>query len=329
MAVVPFAARSWVVAAALVLATLPSGTATALSTRRGTPETATVSVVPGPGKGTVVLPLGDSITYGCGDNCTSNCSPVLPCADCTTNGTYTPCARFLLHQAFKCLPAPATGNPTPVHAAEANTVSSKQHPPLPPSQHGRPAVRGARSQQSNTTPKTLTPYLLKNALSRHTSSAVPFPMHQQGLALGLFTAHWGCAELTLSCAVATTRAASANHTEGLVQAVAMWAPYARQASLVLLHIGTNDILQNDYPSPDAASADMAAQLAGLLDLIKAEAPSAHVLVASIISFAPTRYYQSFNAQADAYNAAVPSVVAAFSSGGGKATFVDMANGPEG
>ena len=39
-----------------------------------------------------VLPLGDSITYGCGDNCTSSCSAALPCVDCLQNGSYTPCA---------------------------------------------------------------------------------------------------------------------------------------------------------------------------------------------------------------------------------------------
>ena len=42
-------------------------------------------------------------------------------------------------------------------------------------------------------------------------------------------------------------------------------------------------------------------------MIRALAPRSHILVASIISFAHTPQYEAFNAQVEAYNAAVPMV----------------------
>ena len=42
-------------------------------------------------------------------------------------------------------------------------------------------------------------------------------------------------------------------------------------------------------------------------MIRALAPRSHILVASIISFAHTPQYEVFNAQVEAYNAAVPMV----------------------
>ena len=72
-----------------------------------------------------------------------------------------------------------------------------------------------------------------------------------------------------------------------MQAVALWAPFAAKADAILLHIGTNDLLQNNYPTAAVAAADMAGQLAELLAVIRAEAPRATAYVASIISLAPS------------------------------------------
>ena len=118
--------------------------------------------------------------------------------------------------------------------------------------------------------------------------------------------------------------ASPNHTEGLVQAAQLWGPFATKANAILLHIGTNDILQNEYSNSSVAAADMAAQLAVLLAQIYQLAPQATVYVASIISFAATEEYAAFNEQVAAFNELIPVVVKGYISGGGKARFVDMA-----
>jgi lysophospholipase L1-like esterase len=117
---------------------------------------------------------------------------------------------------------------------------------------------------------------------------------------------------------------SPGHTEGLVQAAGLWGSFAARADVILLHIGTNDILQNQYVSPAAAAADMGGQLAGLLALIHQLAPRAMTCVASIISFAPTEQFAAFNAQVAAYNSAIPFIVDGYIAGGGRAAFVDMA-----
>ena len=49
------------------------------------------------------------------------------------------------------------------------------------------------------------------------------------------------------------------------------------------------------------------QLSELLAVIHVHAPLSQILVASIISFAHTPKYEAFNAQVEAYNAAVPLV----------------------
>ena len=258
-----------------------------------------------------VMPLGDSITYGCGDNCSSLCTPTLPCADCLTNGSYTPCAlcssgyrlplwrRLTTASIDPIMVGPLTGGP-----ADA---------PLTATHHaGWPGIR-------------------------------------------------------------ISGTASPDHTMGLVQAadiVGGWGVFAAQSEVILLHIGTNDILQNEYANASAAAADMGAsrstaqqrqldlsatslclvfchcpfelpmltesvcsaclvyllplacaslsdpvtslpppglQLSELLTVIHVHAPLSHILVASIISFAHTPKYEAFNAQAEAYNAALPLV----------------------
>jgi len=79
---------------------------------------------------------------------------------------------------------------------------------------------------------------------------------------------------------------------------------------VLLHIGTNDVGQNDNLSQAPA------RLSALIDKIRTGAPNADVFVASIIPFAdPTA-----EARVRTYNAAIPGVVA---SKGSKVHFVDM------
>lgn len=210
----------------------------------------------------VVLPLGDSITYGCGDNCTSKCSDVLPCVDCLKNRTYTPCAR----------------------------CSS-----------GYRLLLWRRLLASGITP------IMVGPLSEGPEGA-PAPAVQ----------HAGWPGIRIS------GSASPGHTEGLVQAAQLWGPFAAKAHAILLHIGTNDILQNEYSNSTAAANDMAAQLTVLLAQIHRLAPQATVYVASLISFAPTEEYVAFNEQVAAFNTAIPSVVDAYLAGGGKALFVDMA-----
>jgi lysophospholipase L1-like esterase len=82
---------------------------------------------------------------------------------------------------------------------------------------------------------------------------------------------------------------------------------------VLLHIGTNDVIQND----DLANAP--ARLSALIDHITAAAPNATVYVATIIPFAdPTD-----EAQAEAYDAAIPGIVQAKAAAGRHVQLVDL------
>ena len=86
-----------------------------------------------------------------------------------------------------------------------------------------------------------------------------------------------------------------------------------QPHTVLLHIGTNDILQND----DVANAP--SRLSGLIDHITATLPSAEVLVAQIIPLANSGQ----NAEVRTYNAAIPGIVSAKVSAGKHVHLVDM------
>ncbi len=82
---------------------------------------------------------------------------------------------------------------------------------------------------------------------------------------------------------------------------------------VLLHIGTNDMIQGI----DLANAPT--RLGGLIDKITATRPDARVLVASIVPLATA----SQEASVRAYNAAIPGVVQARASAGKHVSFVDM------
>jgi lysophospholipase L1-like esterase len=82
---------------------------------------------------------------------------------------------------------------------------------------------------------------------------------------------------------------------------------------VLLHIGTNDILQND----DVANAP--ARLSALIDHITATVPTAEVFVAQIIPLANS----SQNAQVQTYNAAIPGIVSSKVAAGEHVHLVDM------
>jgi len=85
----------------------------------------------------------------------------------------------------------------------------------------------------------------------------------------------------------------------------------QQPHTVLLHIGTNDVSQN-YDLPNAPN-----RLSALIDHITATAPSAEVFVAQII---PLSYNQS---QVNAFNAAVPNIVANKQAAGKHVHLVDM------
>ncbi|MFI5910873.1 AbfB domain-containing protein [Dactylosporangium sp. NPDC051541] len=79
---------------------------------------------------------------------------------------------------------------------------------------------------------------------------------------------------------------------------------------VLIHLGTNDVIQN-YNLSGAP-----ARLSGLIDKVRAAAPNADVFVASIIPLADA----AREANASAFNAALPGIVAGK---GAKVHFVDM------
>ncbi|MFL6073608.1 MAG: cellulose binding domain-containing protein [Mycobacteriales bacterium] len=82
---------------------------------------------------------------------------------------------------------------------------------------------------------------------------------------------------------------------------------------VLLHIGTNDVIQND----DLANAP--ARLSALIDHITATAPDAEVFVATIIPLASA----SAEAAVRTYNAAIPGIVQSKASAGRHVHLVDM------
>jgi hypothetical protein len=82
---------------------------------------------------------------------------------------------------------------------------------------------------------------------------------------------------------------------------------------VLLMVGTNDILQ-DYQLDTAPD-----RLSSLLDEITTVLPNANVLVASV----PPLVDPTDNAQAQAYNSAIPGIVAAEQSQGRRVSFVDV------
>jgi len=86
-----------------------------------------------------------------------------------------------------------------------------------------------------------------------------------------------------------------------------------QPHTVLLHIGTNDILQND----DVANAP--ARLSALIDHITAAVPTAEVFVAQIIPLANS----SQNAQVRTYNAAIPGIVSNKVAAGKHVHLVDL------
>jgi lysophospholipase L1-like esterase len=84
-----------------------------------------------------------------------------------------------------------------------------------------------------------------------------------------------------------------------------------QTDVILVHAGTNDILQNGTAA--AASARLDALLNGLVTL----RPNANVIVASIIPIT------SRNSTVQAYNATIPGKVSALSASGRHVTFVDQ------
>jgi lysophospholipase L1-like esterase len=86
-----------------------------------------------------------------------------------------------------------------------------------------------------------------------------------------------------------------------------------QPHTVLLHIGTNDVLQNNNV------ANAPARLSALIDHITATAPTAEVFVAQIIPLSNSGQ----NAQVRTYNAAIPGIVSGKVSAGQHVHLVDM------
>jgi lysophospholipase L1-like esterase len=86
-----------------------------------------------------------------------------------------------------------------------------------------------------------------------------------------------------------------------------------QPHTVLLHIGTNDVLQNNNV------ANAPARLSALIDHITAAVPGAEVFVAQIIPLANSGQ----NAQVRTYNAAIPGIVSSKVSAGKHVHLVDL------
>jgi lysophospholipase L1-like esterase len=101
----------------------------------------------------------------------------------------------------------------------------------------------------------------------------------------------------------------------LTEAVDGWLA-RQQPEIVLLMIGTNDVLQNH----EVAGAP--ARLAALLDRITAKRPRLRVLVATL----PPLDKPAWQAQVDAYNAALPGIVQARARAGARVQLVDVARG---
>lgn len=90
---------------------------------------------------------------------------------------------------------------------------------------------------------------------------------------------------------------------------------ARHPNVVLLHIGTNDMNQ------DLDVGNAPARLGSLIDQIFTASPDAVVMVARIIMSTSS----DVQSRIDAYNAAIPFVVAARQLAGRKVLLVDMGN----
>jgi len=84
---------------------------------------------------------------------------------------------------------------------------------------------------------------------------------------------------------------------GLDSSIAGWLATSRPRT-VLLHIGTNDVWQNDN------LAQAPARLSALIDKIRAGAPAADIFVATIIPFADA----TSEARVQAFNATIPGIV---------------------
>ena len=87
-----------------------------------------------------------------------------------------------------------------------------------------------------------------------------------------------------------------------------------QPQIILLHIGTNDILKNDNP------ANAPARLKSLIDQITATLPQATLIVAQII---PVTRRPQFNPEVVTYNHAIPGIVQAEAAQGKHVLLVDM------
>jgi len=79
---------------------------------------------------------------------------------------------------------------------------------------------------------------------------------------------------------------------------------AYQPDVVLLHIGTNDMRSDDR------AAGAAGRLAALIDQLLAASPDVQILVAKIIGAKDQAVAGAFQRRIDAYNAEIPSIVAA-------------------
>jgi lysophospholipase L1-like esterase len=93
--------------------------------------------------------------------------------------------------------------------------------------------------------------------------------------------------------------------------VTTWQQAYRPAT-ILLHIGTSDM----YGSDPAGAPE---RLAALVDTIVANNPDVQLFVASIIPLG----FSAFDDEVDAYNDAIPGIVAAKAATGAKVVFVDL------
>jgi len=189
-----------------------------------------------------ILPLGDSITFGCGDGCDGNFCDAqhTPCAQCA--GGYR---------------APLWRSITTLQGVNVSFVGSQLNGPA------------------------------------------DIDRHHEG--------HSGW------------------KTTDIHNIIGTWAAF--EPDLILVHLGTNDIGEQNFSSPANASVTIAARMTALLSDTFTRLPRAHVFLASIIGMPHwCHFYNNPNnltAQEEAYNALLPGVAMSF--GADRVTFVDMKN----
>ena len=247
---------------------------------------------PPPPPSYAVLPLGDSITFGCGDSMSPACVAEGVGTACTIDDS--PCANCAYgyrYRLFEILNASSQRSAASAGSAGVGVSVSAGAGAGAGGAGARAGAGGVGAAGAAATTTTSKPKAWRFVGTQRTG---PKDCGTQGACQ--HEGHPGWRTTDLSNIV--------NSTLGLLQ-----------PDVILLHIGTNDIGRNHYATPAEAAANVSANLQTLISELFAVAPSAHVFLASIIAMpASCHFYPhtgNLTAQEDAYNAEVPKVAAHF------------------